>query len=177
LVVGDGGDGGYNDRADWAGLQVSCSPTLATVPTGPWPHLLSGGSLTATAASAHPGYPPAYAVDGKLTTFWHTEWSPLAPLPQAITVDLGSARNVAGLLYVPRQDGGTSGTITGYRVEVSADGTTFQPVSSGSWPGDTAAQATAFAPTSARYVRLVATSGVSGYASAAEIEVADVPTG
>ncbi|GAA3249475.1 NPCBM/NEW2 domain-containing protein [Streptomyces labedae] len=24
LVVGDGGDGGYNDRADWAGLSVSC---------------------------------------------------------------------------------------------------------------------------------------------------------
>ncbi len=24
LVVGDAGDGGYNDRADWAGLTVSC---------------------------------------------------------------------------------------------------------------------------------------------------------
>ncbi|MEV4625908.1 NPCBM/NEW2 domain-containing protein [Micromonospora sp. NPDC049523] len=24
LVVGDGGDGGYNDRADWAGLNTSC---------------------------------------------------------------------------------------------------------------------------------------------------------
>jgi alpha-galactosidase len=24
LVVGDGGDGGYNDRADWAGLDATC---------------------------------------------------------------------------------------------------------------------------------------------------------
>ncbi|BFO18095.1 hypothetical protein SHKM778_44830 [Streptomyces sp. KM77-8] len=24
LVVGDGGDGGYNDRANWAGLVASC---------------------------------------------------------------------------------------------------------------------------------------------------------
>lgn len=24
LVVGDGGDGGYNDRADWAGLNATC---------------------------------------------------------------------------------------------------------------------------------------------------------
>lgn len=176
LAVGDGGDGTYNDRADWAGLQLSCASALATVPSGSWPHLLPQQGLTATATSAHPGYSAQYAVDGKLTTFWHTEWQPLAPLPQSLTIDLGASHNVNGLIYSARQDGGTSGIVTGYTVSVSTDGVTFEPAASGSWPADASTRSAGFAPTTARYVRLTANTGVAGYASAAEVDIADVPS-
>ena len=176
LVVNDGGDGTYNDRADWGGLQVSCASSLATVPSGPWPHLVPQQGLTATATSAHPGYPPQNAVDGQLTTFWHSEWDPLAPLPQSITVDLGTQHNVTGLIYSARQDGGTSGIMTGYTVSVSTDDATFTQVASGSWPPDTSTRSAAWPAVQARYVRLTATSGISGYASAAELDMADLPS-
>jgi alpha-galactosidase len=175
LHVDDAGDGNYNDRADWAGLQLTCGAAVATVPHGPWPHFVPQSMLTATATSAHPGYPASAAVDGKLTTIWHSEFTPYVPLPQSITLDLGSIHNVAGLTYQPRLDTYSTGTITGYTVYVSTDGTTFTKVTSGSWPSDRSLKSVTFSPQQASYVRLEATSGVGGYASAAEIDVADLP--
>jgi alpha-galactosidase len=167
LSVGDAGDGGYNDRADWAGLNLVCGPA----PAGGWPSFADRTGMTATATTAHDGYPASAAVDGQLSTIWHDEFSPQAPLPQAVTIDLGQARTVNGLTYQPRLDVSTTGTITGYGIEVSADGQTFTPVSSGTWTDDRTLKSVAFAPVRARYVRLDATAGDGGYASAAEIRV------
>ena len=172
LQVGDGGDGGYNDRADWAGLQLTCGPPPATVPDGPWPHYVPQSQLAATATSAHNGYPASAAVDGRLTTIWHDEFSPQAPLPQALTLDLGGAQPIAGITYQPRLDGTSTGTITGYRVEVSTDGAIFSPVVAGTWSDDSSLKSASFPAVTARYVRLVAIAGDGGYASAAEVRVA-----
>ena len=172
LQVGGGGDGTYNDRADWAGLNLTCGGPPATAPDGPWPQYVPQNAITATATSAHNGYPASAAVDGKQSTIWHDEFSPQAPMPQAITLDLASTHPVFGLTYQPRLDGGTTGIITGYRIEVSTDGTAFESVASGSWPDDTSLKSVTFAAQQARYVRLVATSGDGGYASAAEIRAA-----
>jgi hypothetical protein len=57
-------------------------------------------------------------------------------------------------------------------VQISLDGTTFSTVASGSWSDDSSIKSVAFTPSVARYVRLVATAGDNGYASAAEINVA-----
>ncbi|GIH20142.1 NPCBM/NEW2 domain-containing protein [Rugosimonospora africana] len=167
LTVGDAGDGGYNDRADWAGLTLACG----AVPADGWPSFVDRTGLVATATTAHDGYPAAAAVDSRLSTIWHDEFSPQAPLPQAVTIDLGRTHTVDGLTYQPRMDASTTGTITGYRIEVSADGQTFAPVSSGTWTDDRTLKSVAFAPVQGRYVRLVATAGDGGYASAAEIRV------
>ncbi len=176
LVVGDAGDGGYNDRADWGNLQVSCEGPAATVPSGPWPHYVSPSAETASATSANSGYPASYAVDTSRVTFWHTQFSPVHdPLPQSITVDLGATRNVDGLTYQTRLDGGTSGIITGYRVELSADGVNFAPVAVGSWSDDTSIKSVTFDRSAARFVRLTATSGVADYANAADIRISDMP--
>ena len=175
LHVDDGGDGNYNDRTDWAGLQLTCGAPVSMVPLGIWPHFVPQSTLSATATSAHQGFPASAAVDGSLTTIWHSEFTPPAPLPQAITIDLGTVQHVAGLTYQSRLDTPTTGTITGYNVYVSTDGTTFTQVASGSWPPDRSIQSVSFSPQQARYVRLEATSGDSGYASAAEIDVADLP--
>jgi alpha-galactosidase len=175
LHVDDAGDGNYNDRTDWAGLQLTCGAPVNTVPHGIWPHFVPQSTLSATATSAHQGYPASAAVDGSLTTIWHSEFTPYVPLPQSITIDLGTVQRVAGLTYQSRLDSSTTGTITGYNVYVSTDGTTFTQVASGSWPSDRSLQSVSFSPQQARYVRLEATSGVGGYASAAEIDVADLP--
>ena len=172
LQVGDGGDGTYNDRADWAGLQLTCGPAPAAAPEGPWPRYVPQSSITATATSAHDGYPASAAVDGKQSTIWHDEFAPQAPLPQAITLDLSATNNAYGLTYQPRLDGTSTGTITGYRVEVSSDGANYATVATGSWSDDSSLKSASFPATAARYVRLVATAGDGGYASAAEIRTA-----
>ncbi len=174
LVVGDGGDGGYNDRADWAGLQISCGDPVATVPSGPWPKFVAPADQTAAASSANAGYPASNAVDGKLSTLWHSQFSPVHDaLPISLTVDLKSAQMVVGLTYQPRLDGGGTGTITGYTVETSLDGVAFTPAAAaGSWKQDAAVKSVSISPVSARYVRLTATAGDGGYACAAEVGIA-----
>jgi alpha-galactosidase len=173
LAVGDAGDGGFNDRADWADVRVQCAGPVATVPDGPWPRFVATAQLSATASSAHDGFGPEAAIDGRLTTIWHTEFSPPAPLPQSITVDLGSVQEITGLTYQPRLDPSPNGTITGYAISVSSDGQHFADATEGSWAEDRDLKsATLPTPSSGRFVRLTATGGVAGFASAAEIAVA-----
>jgi len=176
LAVGDAGDGGYNDRADWANLRATCGPPAATVPAGNWPHFVASSAETATASSSNSGYPASNAIDGRLTTLWHSEFSPVhAPLPISITIDTGALRTLAGLTYQGRLDGGTTGNITRYTVELSLDGIVYTATASGAWADDSSIKSAAFSPATARYLRLTATSGDGGYASAAEIGVSDVP--
>jgi len=174
LVVGDGGDGGYNDRTDWANLRATCSAPVATVPSGAWPHFVSHSDMRATASSANYWYPASNAIDGKLTTLWHSEFSGVHdPLPISLTIDTGAARTLTGLTYQGRLDGDVTGTITGYTVEVSTDGIAYTLVATGQWARDSSIKSTAFSATTARYLRLTATSAVNDYASAAEVAVSD----
>jgi alpha-galactosidase len=168
LQVGDGGDSTYNDRADWAGLNLTCGAP----PGSPWPNYVPQAAITATATSAHDGYPASAAVDGRQTTIWHDEFTPQAPLPQAIILDLGATHDVYGVTYQPRLDGTATGTITGYRIETSTDGVTYTVAASGTWADDSSLKSATFAGHTARFVRLIATAGDGGYASAAEIRAA-----
>lgn len=96
-------------------------------------------------------------------------WTP------GITLDLGAPFNLNGLRYLPRQSGGSNGIITGYTISASTDGTTFTPVTSGSWAADAAEKSATFTARSARYLRLTATAGVGGFANAAELTVLGSP--
>jgi alpha-galactosidase len=176
LLVGDAGDGTYNDRADWANLRATCNAPVATVPSGAWPHFVPPSEMTATASSSNNGYPASNAIDGKLTTIWHSQFSPVHdPLPISLTIDTGAARTLTGLTYQGRLDGDMTGTITGYTVEVSTDGIAYTLVATGTWARDSSIKSAAFSATTARYLRLTATSAVNGYASAAEVGVSDIP--
>jgi len=177
LVVGNGGDGGYNDRADWAGLQLSCGAPVKTVPAGPWPMFVNPADQTATTSSPQVGYPASNAVDGQLSTLWHSQYSPVHdPLLISLTVDLESLQTVTGLTYQPRLDGITTGIISGYTIATSQDGVNFtQAAPDGRWGQDSSLKSAAIKAGIARYVRLTATSAVNGYASAAEIAVAVQP--
>lgn len=177
LYVGDGGDGTYNDRADWADLQASCGPAPASVPAGIWPDYVPGSSETASASSSNDGYPPSAAIDGQLTTIWHSEFSPVhQPLPVTFTIDTGQARTLDGLVYQARLDqAGGTGVITGYSIGVSSDGTNWANVAAGNWAPDTSVKSASFSPVTARYVQITISSGLYGYASAAEVWVSDIP--
>ena len=135
--------------------------------------LLAGPAGAATAAAPPPRRTASAsaAIDGRQETIWHDEFTPQAPLPQSITIDLGRAQRVDGLTYQPRLDAYTTGTITAYRVEVSTDGTTFTQVATGTWADDRSLKTATFSPASARCVRVTATAGDGGYASAAEIHI------
>ncbi|MCL2659144.1 MAG: discoidin domain-containing protein [Acidobacteriaceae bacterium] len=116
--------------------------------------LLADDSITATATSERPGYPAQAAVDGKDTTFWQS--NPATDQSAAITLDLHGSYHLAGLTYLPRQDGDVAGWIYDYLVLVSSDGSTYTPVAQGSWGFDAGLRAaSAFDASNVRYVRLV----------------------
>ncbi|MDD9265488.1 endo-alpha-N-acetylgalactosaminidase family protein [Paenibacillus sp. MAHUQ-63] len=130
--------------------------------------------MTATATSqetAGANNPASNVLDGQSGTIWHTKWDLSNSLPQSITLNLGGTYNVTNLKYLPRQAGGVNGIITAYNVYVSDDGTNFTKVADGIWANDATEKNAALAPTSASYVKLEATAGNGGYASAAEINV------
>ncbi len=110
--------------------------------------------VTASATSGN----AALAIDGRNDTSFNTSWVPSAPLPQSITLDLGTVRPDVGWLgAVPRYSGqkaGSDGNITSYGVLLSSDGSNFTEVASGTWPADARMHAVTFGPASARYVRL-----------------------
>ena len=60
------------------------------------------------------------AIDGQTANCWHTEWGAAAPPhPHRLVLDLGSARDIGGIRYTPRQgDQRTTGRIRDYRIYV-----------------------------------------------------------
>jgi hypothetical protein len=125
--------------------------------------------ITATASSAGPAYPAANAVDGDERTTWRTASGVSAP--HSITLDLQSARNLAGITYLPRQDGEVEGIVGQYRVSVSVDGTSFEKVADGSWRFDAGLRAASFRADGVRYVRFEAVSSGCTAAATAELNV------
>ncbi len=132
--------------------------------------------------------PAKYAIDNNPATFWHTEWKNALPShPHYIVIDLGSEVTIAGLRYLPRQDGNTNGSVALYEIFVSGDPENWgTAVSSGQFNSTKEWKEDIFnEPTTGRYVKFVALSEINGsvYASAAEITllyealVPDAPTG
>lgn len=80
--------------------------------------------------------PAIYAIDGDISTFWHTEWgNPQPQPPHHLTLDLGTVRPIGGFSQTPRQNI-SNGRIGSYQVDRSADGSTWFPLASGIWPDD-----------------------------------------
>ena len=137
---------------------------------------LSRKGWTANASDYEPGTSSPYNVlDDDPATQWQTTTSGQpADFPHWITIDMQAPRRITGLSYLPPLGGGR-GTIGDYQVVLSVDGWTWtDPVAAGTWADDTSRKLAVFAATTARYVRLVATSeaGDRGpYTAAAEIDV------
>ncbi|NOU71373.1 hypothetical protein GC098_08050 [Paenibacillus sp. LMG 31458] len=139
----------------------------------PDPNRIEQSQMTATASSqetVQENDAASKAIDGDTSTIWHTKWNGSDALPQSITLNLGGTYNINKLTYLPRQSG-TGGIITGYKVYVSTDGTTFTSAGSGTWSYDSSLKTVTFPTTSASYVKLEATASPTSWASAAEINV------
>jgi 5'-nucleotidase len=153
------------------------TPPPVDGPFGPL-NLLPQQEMTATATSqGSAAYGAAAALDGNCATMWHSNWSPHAPLPQHITLDLKTTRAIEALVYTPRQDAAVpNGRISSYDVQTSADGVTFTSVATGTWDGTVDAKIARLpAGTTARYVRLIGLAGGADYAAATELNIALAP--
>ncbi|HYH75186.1 MAG TPA: discoidin domain-containing protein, partial [Candidatus Saccharimonadales bacterium] len=146
------------------------------------PPALPRAGWTATASDSYGNNPASYALDGNATSIWHSAYtaSGVTALPHSVTIDMKAAKSIAGLSYLPRQDTSRNGTIGGYSVSVSTDGTTWgSPVATGTWADTPTEKTVVFNRVTARYVRLTATTEAGNrgkWSSAAEISVrGDVP--
>jgi HEAT repeat protein len=131
-------------------------------------------SAKLSADSHSPGFEPARAGDGEITTVWQTEFVGATPgYPHELTIDLGAPRTIDGLLYIPRQDS-PGGRVKDFEVRVSTDGKTWAPpLARGSWPDDATFKHVALPGPVARFVQLRGLSEVGGQSvmSAAELAV------
>ena len=112
--------------------------------------------------------PASNAIDGNLSTMWHTKYSgTVATAPHSIEIDMGAVHQVSGFLAAPRLDNSTNGLIRNFEFYVSSDGTNWKLAAGGSWlPYYSEVY---FTPTAARYFKLVSNAGT--YASLAEIDI------
>ncbi|MFD0616154.1 discoidin domain-containing protein [Paenibacillus sp. GCM10027629] len=175
LVKGDIGPGfkaTVTIKATLDGVTVLSDPITITA-TG---NIVPQSQMTATATSqetSSENHGASMAIDGNPQTIWHTKWDKSDVLPQSITLNLGGTYKVNKITYLPRQSG-DNGKITSYNVYTSTDGATFTKVASGNFANDSAEKAVSFTGTNASHVKLEATAGMSGWASAAEINVFSV---
>ena len=87
-----------------------------------------------SADSEAPGYESYKAMDGDPQTMWHTSFGAGETRhPHEIVFDLGKSREISGLAYLPRADGG-NGTIQDFALYVSDNSKNFgRPVVKGTF--------------------------------------------
>jgi acyl-homoserine lactone acylase PvdQ len=106
-----------------------------------------------TASSTQLGYPAANAVDGNLTSRWASSYAD----NQWLRIDLGSSKSVARMVI--RWEAAYA---TAYKIEVSADGTTWTQAAAVTG-GNGGLDNVAFTATNARYVRLTGQTRATSY--------------
>ncbi|MBS5305928.1 discoidin domain-containing protein [Clostridium tertium] len=114
--------------------------------------------------------------DGNNNTIWHTKYSGgnAAPMPHEIQIDLRGVYNINQINYLPRQDGGTNGTIKDYEVYLSLDGVNWgQPISKGTFESNSTEKIVKFNETKSRYVKLKALSEINNkqFTTVADLKV------
>jgi hypothetical protein len=115
------------------------------------------------------------AFDNSASTIWHTKYSgDTAQYPHEIQIDLGATYALDGFRYLPRQDKDSNGMVAQYQFFASTDRNSWgTAVASGTFGSDRGEKRVMFTRKTARYIRFVALSEVSGmaFASAAELDV------
>ena len=98
----------------------------------------TGWVASADSAETAPPNPASNAIDGNTSTIRHTQFTAAnPPPPHWLVVDMGTAHDVTGFRYMPRQDGSSNGRIAGYGFYVSTDGVNWgTPVAQGTFAND-----------------------------------------
>ncbi|MFC0845207.1 glycosyl hydrolase family 28 protein [Streptomyces noboritoensis] len=137
--------------------------TVFKVTTAGRAGIIPAGTYTMTASASASGHGAAAAADGSYLTYWDSGKT----LPVRLDYDLGSAKKIQYLgvnqredsVSYARSDTEQSARIKGYKVYVSADGSTWgSPVKSGTLPSVRGVAIIDLPATAARHVRLEVTS-------------------
>ncbi len=165
-------------------LLVACAAACATVMAGPKRHPsyepdgkpVSGTAARAanmflnakaTATGQFDKFAPKFAVDGKRddgTVYWGAE-----NLPQALTVDMGAAKTLSEIVFVPYWN---DGRIYGFKIEGSVDGKSWKMLAdqtANSICAGSAGFTLDFDPVEVRYVRATVVSNSRGSKPGAHI--------
>jgi len=118
---------------------------------------------------------PEHAIDGDLSTFWHSRWSGTeAQPPHYLVVDYGHTLEIAGFTYTARV-GSDNGHVKDYELYLSADGQEWgEPAAKGKISRDADTETVRFPKTiTARYLKFVALNEQRGraFATVAELEI------
>ncbi|MDO5478108.1 MAG: discoidin domain-containing protein [Clostridia bacterium] len=114
---------------------------------------------------------PEKAIDGSLSSYWHSLIEPKAPAPHYIQLEMREATAISGYRYYPRKQGG-AGTCTNYEVLVSLDGESFELAARGTCSNDTSPKTINFgANIVCKYVRFIMINSNAGYGAAGEVRV------
>ncbi|HQL73711.1 MAG: Sialidase precursor [Planctomycetes bacterium ADurb.Bin126] len=106
--------------------------------------------------------PASNMLDGNAGTIWHSRWKDKkVGYPHEVLLDLGKATTFHGVAVLPRQDSSV-GRIKEYEVYAGANAKEWgKPLAQGQWSDTNDEQTVPLPETTARYVRLVARSGVT----------------
>ncbi len=114
---------------------------------------------------------PEKAIDGSLSSYWHSLIEPKAPGPHYIQIEMPKATAISGYRYYPRKQGG-AGICTNYEILVSLDGEGFELAARGTCANDPSPKTIPFeANIVCKYVRFVMINSNAGYGAAGEVRV------
>ncbi len=91
------------------------------------PRALAKDVWKATAGFEAAGHPASHAIDGDPNTIWcsHDAVKGEHAPPQSLKIDLGATTDLAAVTVLPRQDGCAHAMVDRYRLEWSADGSSW----------------------------------------------------
>lgn len=120
--------------------------------------------------------PAANLIDGSNDTIWHSAWAGTERENLWVDIKFDEETEVDGLRYLPRQDTGTNGNITSYRIDVKDSSGEYKTVATGTWANNKSWKKAVFEPVMATNVRLYAITSASdstqkNYASGAELRI------
>lgn len=114
----------------------------------------------------------AAAIDGNLSTFWHSAWDTSQPnFPHYFTIDMGSVKSIASFEMFRRQGWGDGATV--HEFWVSNDKVTWTKVGTynGSLTTNSGVSVAAITNTKGRYVKYLTTKGPKFYTHLAELNI------
>jgi len=152
--------------SDARGLADPSPATRLITVLSPWSKVpRSGWKVRYVDSQQSAGFAAVRSIDGDPGTFWHTglQSDKVSAAPHEIQIDLGSARDVKGFQYLPRQDGSGVGNIGKYAFFVSMNGADWgKPVATGKFSASATEKRVLSTLKRGRFVRLVSFSDTSG---------------
>lgn len=139
------------------------------------PAFVDRRSWKITASSFQPGEgDPEHAIDNRVSTFWHSRYSPMAEGPHHLIIDFGKPLSIQAVTHLAREDG-ANGRVKHCEIYLSDDGGKWgQPVFKGEIPSEYGREIlTLKQPSTVRFLKFVALDdhGRQGFACIGDLNI------